>query len=89
MKNKKNIALALKYPVTERAPLIVAKGKDRLAQKMLELAMENNIPVVEDDLAANVLSVEEIGQCLREETWPLLAKIFVYIQEMEKNGSSI
>ena len=89
MSNKKNIALALKYPSKSRAPLIVAKGKDKIAQKMLEIARENNVPVVEDEIAANVLSVEEIGQCLPEETWPLLAKIFAYIQEMEKNGKSI
>ena len=57
-------AVALKYPCGSDAPFIAAKAKGVLAQKLVEIAEEQKIPVVEDKIAADILTAEEIGACI-------------------------
>lgn len=85
--NQKLRAVALKYPKDAQAPVIVAKAKSHLAQKMIEIAEENNIPVVKDELVENILSIEEIGECIPENTWQAVAEIFAMIMDLENNES--
>jgi len=84
MKKKINTAVALRYPPEADAPFIAAKASGALADRMKAIARENNIPVVENKLIANILSVQQIGQCIPEETWQAVAEIFVYIQKLER-----
>ncbi len=76
-------AVSLKYTKNLNAPVITAKEKGVLARKMVAIARENNIPVVEDKLTENILSLSEIGECIPEETWSAVAVIFAMISEME------
>lgn len=80
----KKSAVALKYPENADAPFIVAKEKGALAERLLKIAKENNVPVVEDEIACNILSVSEIGSCIPEETWEIVARIFAVVVESEK-----
>lgn len=73
-------AVALKYPEGAGAPFIAASAKGFLAQKMLEVAAEKQIPVSENAALADFLSVQEIGQTIPEETWEAVAKIFAFIR---------
>lgn len=83
-------AVALKYPENKEAPVIAAKEKGLLAERMLQIAEENNIPVREDSLLTDILSVQEIGSCIPENTWQAVANIFAWIRGVEnKNGSNI
>lgn len=90
--DKVNKAVALKYPKDADAPFITAKESGFLAARMLEIAEENNIPVVKDPELVNVLSLSRVGQCIPEETWMAVASIFAYIKKAEgwknKNESS-
>lgn len=85
--SKKEIseAVALKYPAYADAPFIVAKGKGHLADKMIQIAEENSIPIVHDAVLENVLSVQDIGECIPENTWRAVAAIFAYIYNSEKD----
>jgi len=80
---KKLAAVALKYPENAVAPIIAAKEHGNLARRMIEIAEENNIPVVEDDILENVLSVQDVGQCIPEDTWFAVAGIFAFIARLE------
>ncbi len=82
LKNLK--ALALKYPQGAEAPFIIANESGFLAGKMLEIAEENNIPLVENADLTNVLSFANVGDCIPEETWLAVASIFAYISKSEK-----
>ena len=73
-------AVALKYPCGSDAPFIAAKAKGVLAQKLVEIAEEQKIPVVEDKIAADILTAEEIG----EETWKIIAQIFAFVMDNNK-----
>ncbi len=87
MKNPKNLlAISLKYPPEADAPFITAKTSGALAKRMIEIAHENDIPVVEDDITANVLSLHQIGECIPESTWEAIAKVFAFIKEIEKQS---
>lgn len=86
MNNKLGLkAVALKYPKEVDAPFICAKGKGEVAKKMIEIANENKIPIVEDKILSQVLTLEEIGSAIPEKTWEIVAKIFACIIETEQN----
>ena len=83
MKNQKK-AVALKYPQGVSAPLIAASGKGYLAQKMLEVAELEKIPLVKNDQLADFLTVQEVGSVIPPETWEIVAKIFAYVINFKK-----
>lgn len=62
--DKKSRAVSLKYPENAAAPYISAEGKGLAAQKMLDIAAENHIPVVKDEGLVNVLSLRSVGEII-------------------------
>ena len=87
MKERKK-AVALKYPQGEAAPLVAASGEGHLAEKMLEIAGREKIPVVEDKGLADFLSVQEIGSAIPPETWEAVAKIFAFVVNLKKESKN-
>lgn len=81
--NRHRISVSLKYPRNVDAPLITARAHGVLAEKMVQIARENDIPVVEDDLAANIVSLGQIGDCIPEAAWRSVAGIFAMISSLE------
>ncbi len=79
MQGKSAVALAREAGID--APLILAKGKGELAERILEIASDNGIPVIEDELLATILSEAEIGTCIPEETWLAVASIFAFLRK--------
>lgn len=77
-------AVALKYPENAEAPFISAVGKGLAAEKILEIAKEHSISVVENEIAADILSVQEIGSMIPENTWEIVAQIFSVVVKYEK-----
>jgi flagellar biosynthesis protein len=76
-------AVALKYPEGAPAPFITATARGVLAEKLLGIAKENSIPIAENYSMADILSVEEIGSFVPEETWDVLAGIFAFVLKTE------
>lgn len=76
-------AVALTYPQYADAPVIAAKAKGDIARRMEKIALENKVPVVRDKVLANVLSVQEIGECVSEDTWQAVAGVFAFIAGLE------
>lgn len=73
----------LSYPKDSPAPFLTAKGKGHLADKIIEIAKENSIPVVKNIEATEIISLQEIGEFIPEETYTILAKIFAFIKMKE------
>lgn len=78
-------AVALKYPKDAPCPFISVKGKDNVAQEIINIAKQNNVPIVENKELTEVLTLEEVGSFVPEETWELIANIFSYIIELDSN----
>lgn len=76
-------ALTLKYEGGSEAPRISAKGQGRSAEYILNLAKENDIPIVENAPLVNVLEIADVGDIIPEETFEAVAKIFAFVQELE------
>lgn len=74
-------AVSLKYPEGAPAPFITASGRGIVAEKILETARENDIKIVENKELTDFLSVQEIGTCVPESIWPVLAKIFAFVMQ--------
>ena len=84
MKKPRKSAVALKYLPENGAQIIADSAKGVLAERIIETARKENIPIVEDKIMNEILSVQEIGACIPEETWEAVAKIFAAVVEIEK-----
>lgn len=75
--NKK--AVALKYDDTKNtAPVIVASGMGYMAEKIVETANENGVPVYEDNSLATILTQLELGTQVPEELYHAIVDIYLY-----------
>lgn len=84
MKNNIKKAVALKYPENAYAPFITAKGKGELAERILEEARKNEIKIEENIPLVDILTMQEVGECVPEEAWAALAEIFSFILKSKK-----
>ena len=84
--NKKvKTAVALGYDPNENgAPVVLASGKGALAEKIIEQAQENKIPVHEDSKLADTLSKLEIGEMIPPELYEVVAEILVFVDAMDR-----
>jgi flagellar biosynthesis protein len=77
---KKRSAIALHYDLDkDHAPKVTAKGKGAIADRILELARENNIPIHEDPDLIEVLSKLDLGQEIPADLYKLIAEVLVYV----------
>lgn len=82
--NKK--AVALKYDEDNRkAPIIVASGKGHMAEKIVEIANENDVPVFEDNSLASVLTQLDLGCEIPQELYKTVVDIYVYFLSFVPN----
>ena len=71
-------AAALQYRPEDGAPIIVASGMGHLAEKIVEGAEDNGVPVYEDTSLANVLTQRELGREIPEELYHAVVDIYLY-----------
>ena len=84
-KPKVKTAVALAYdPNEDGAPKVIASGKGAVAERIIEQAKENDIPVHEDDKLADTLSRLEIGEMIPPELYEVVAEILVFVDAMDK-----
>lgn len=86
MEEKKKLkqAVALEYDPTDSAPKVVATGRGRLAERIIEQANEANVPVHKDDKLTDTLSKLDIGEFIPPELYEVVAEILVFVDQMEK-----
>lgn len=79
--NPTHIAVAIKYiPGETPEPKIVAMGAGLIAQKIKEIARENNVPIVENKpLARAMFKQAEVGESVPQELWTAVAEILAQI----------
>jgi flagellar biosynthetic protein FlhB len=79
--NPTHLAAAIKYDKsTSEAPILIAKGADYLAQKIKEVAKENNIEIVENKPLARMLYYNvELGAEVPPELYQMTAEVLAYV----------
>jgi len=81
-------AIALKYDNTkDAAPKVAAKGKNLVAERILEIAAEYGIPVHQDADLVEVLKAVELQQEIPLEVYTVVAEIFAYIYRMNQKST--
>jgi flagellar biosynthesis protein len=77
---KKKLASAIRYLPGEPAPQLLASGRDREADRIVEIARQSGIAVVEDTALANLLDTGiKIGDYIPEWCWEATANILAFI----------
>jgi len=83
-KEKIKRVAALSYSEGMVAPKIIASGKGKVAENILEEAEKNHIPVYKDPKLATILTELEIGSQIPQELYELVAKIMVFVGDMDE-----
>ncbi len=89
--NPTHYAVALEYKEGKNtAPIVIAKGKDYLAQKIKEKAKEENVEIVENKPLAQALYFFcEVGDEVPEDMYKAVAEVLAYVYRMNKKGGRV
>lgn len=84
--NPTHLAVAIQYDHENMmAPKVVAKGANLIAEKIREIARENDIPIVEDKPLARVLyKMVEVDQFIPEDLYRAVAEVLAFVYEQKK-----
>jgi flagellar biosynthetic protein FlhB len=79
--NPTHYAVALKYSLESKgAPMVVAKGKNYLALRIRQRALENQVPLIENPpLAQGLYKSVEVGQEIPAQFYKAVAEVLAYI----------
>lgn len=78
-------AVAIKYNKNkDRAPKVLAKGRNQVAQKIIDLAKENKIPVYPDRDLVQVLETLDLNFEIPPELYRAVAEVLFFIYSMNK-----
>jgi flagellar biosynthetic protein FlhB len=82
--NPTHFAVAIRYQVeTMAAPLVVAKGKNYLALRIRQKAIEHQVPIIENPpLAQALYKSVEVGQEIPPHLYRAVAEILAYIYKL-------
>ncbi|MBL7190155.1 EscU/YscU/HrcU family type III secretion system export apparatus switch protein [bacterium] len=71
------------------APKVAAKGKGLIAERIIELAKENDIPIKEDPDLVEILMKLDLNQFIPEELYQVVAEVLAFVYRMSgKYGES-
>ncbi|MEE3468632.1 MAG: EscU/YscU/HrcU family type III secretion system export apparatus switch protein [Eubacterium sp.] len=86
-RNKK--AVALEYEPGDQAPKVIATGQGKLAERIIEVAQDANVPVHKDAKLAESLSILDIGEYIPPELYSIVAEVLVFVDSMDRIQSKM
>ncbi|MDC0946735.1 EscU/YscU/HrcU family type III secretion system export apparatus switch protein [Nitrospinaceae bacterium] len=92
--NKANLlppksAVSLQYNKGKNAaPKITAKGQGWVAENIIKMAQEKNIPIREDKDLLHLLSEIDVGQEVPESLYKVVAELLAWVYQLNQNYSS-
>lgn len=84
MAQEKKTAVALEYEPGEQAPKVIATGQGVLADRIIDVAKEANVPVHKDEKLARSLSVLDIGEYIPPELYSIVAEVLIFVDSMDR-----
>lgn len=89
--NPTHIACALKYDQEKmESPRLIAKGTELFAKKIIEIARENNVPVVENPPVARALfRLVELNAYIPPELYKAVAEILLFVYNLRKTQKQV
>ena len=78
-------AVALRYDKDkDNAPKLVAKGKESIAEKIIEVANENGVPIYPDKDLVQVLEALDLDFQIPAELYRAVAEVLVFIHDLNR-----
>lgn len=83
--NPTHLAVAIRYDPTQmQAPVVVAKGADLIAEKIRDIARENDVPLVENKPLAQVLyKMVKVNNAVPEDLYRAVAEVLAFVYEQK------
>ncbi len=86
---RRQMAVALGYePGVDSAPVVLARGRGRVAERILEAAKEAKVPVREDRDLVEILAAVEIGDAIPPELYMAIAEILAFIYRVNAQAGA-
>ncbi|WP_066874703.1 EscU/YscU/HrcU family type III secretion system export apparatus switch protein [Clostridium mediterraneense] len=82
--NQRRKAAALKYQESFNAPVVSAQGMGNIADKIIETAKENDVPIVYNKELTDLLCNVDVGEAIPYELYDAVADIIAYITDLDK-----
>lgn len=85
VRNPTHIACALKYSADEmESPMLVAKGTELNAKKIITIALEHNIPVVDNaPVARAIFRMVEVNRLIPPDLYKAVAEILLFVYSLK------
>jgi len=85
--NPTHIACALKYDAEKmESPMLIAKGTELIAKKIIDIAKEHGVPVLENAPVARALfKMVELNHTIPPEMYKAIAEILLFVYNMKKS----
>ncbi len=77
-------AVALRYRAGLIAPFIAAKASGGAVERLLAIAREAGVPIVEDRALAQALFPLDFGDWVPEEYYEIVARVFAFVKSIEE-----
>lgn len=82
-------AVALRYTAEDdHAPKIVAKGSGLLADRIMELAREHDVPIHEDPDLVGLLAKLEVGVEIPDNMYRAVAEVLAFVYRLNTSRQS-
>jgi flagellar biosynthesis protein len=79
-------AVALRYDKDkDHAPKVIARGRGKIAEKILEIAKAHNLPLYEDKNLVQILEALELETEIPPELYRAVAEVLAFIYRLNKN----
>ena len=87
--NPTHFAVALKFDAAQTdAPMVNAKGEDFMAQRIKEIARENDVPIVENrPLARGLYADVELGAIIPDTYFKAISVVYSHLKKFNKSAS--
>jgi len=83
IRNRPKKAVALKYkPKLDNAPKVTAKGKGKVAEKIIEIAREHNIHIHDDPDLIEVLSHLDLNEEIPPDLYVIVAELLAFVYSL-------
>ncbi|MBR6228460.1 MAG: EscU/YscU/HrcU family type III secretion system export apparatus switch protein [Eubacterium sp.] len=87
--NRNKKAVALEYEPGEQAPKVIATGQGKLAERIIDVAREADVPIHKDAKLAESLSILDIGEYIPPELYSIVAEVLVFVDSMDRIQSKM
>ena len=89
MAEEKKTAVALSYDPSDTAPKVIATGQGHIADRIVQVAKEADVPIHKDRKLARSLSILDIGEYIPQELYSVVAEVLVFVDEMDQIKSKM